>query len=230
MALFLKRYFAILGAICVLTAVVRAQEAGSFQPLTAGDVTVVETAATPRVAVRLQDDGRLSGRLRLTWPTGKVEPADAEIAFLHDGNLVKSAHTDESGQFHVAALEPGQYTAQTSIEQGSTDFSVEVLEFDESASADEMFMDATLTPLPDSVEGNVLADGEIIGEEVIGECVDGECLVEEEIIEEMGACNECCGFDSGGCCGGGGGGGGCGGGLAGLAGLSWAGWIGWNRW
>ena len=57
---------------------------------------VVEPTLVPEIM--LTKTGELSGRLHVVWPTGKVEPADAEITMVRDGQLVGTAHTTTAGR------------------------------------------------------------------------------------------------------------------------------------
>lgn len=197
--------------------------------------------------VRLQNNGKLSGRLQVYYPTGKSEPATATVAFTQSGQLVSSVTTDDMGHFHVEGLEPGDYTATASMGEASTDFQVKVLAFDEHAAPEEMFLEGTLTPIP---AGDMVVDGgcvdcgcdtcggEIISEEFVdsGIIVDEAPMIVDEgfVIDEGMPIADCgCGATpptittgytpSCGTCGGGGGGGGFGGrglrllGIGGLA-------------
>jgi len=134
--------------------------------------------------VRLQDNGKLSGRLQVYYPTGKSEPANAKVAFTQSGQLVSSTRTDDLGHFHVEGLEPGDYTATASLGEASTDFQVKVLAFDENAAPEEMFLEGTLTPIPSDVGGEVIVDG--------GGCVDCGCsdcgggIIQDEVIVNEG--------------------------------------------
>lgn len=135
--------------------------------------------------VRLQDNGKLSGRLQVYYPTGKSEPADAKVAFTQSGQLISSTRTDDMGHFHVEGLEPGDYTATASVGEASTDFQVKVLAFDENAAPEEMFLEGTLTPIPEEiVGGEMIVDG--------GGCVDCGCnscggeIIQEEVIVDEG--------------------------------------------
>jgi hypothetical protein len=187
----------------------------------------VVQAALPNVVVRmvrLMYDGSLQGRVRIIFPTGKTVPANAEIAFKQSGKVLGATKTNGEGIFEVASLPPGRYTATVSIEAGSTDFQVNVLPYDSEANADQMMLNATLTPTPEIVADETLTStcpacgGRLDENGICEEC--GEEVIVEEYVEEMPA--ECCGgFSGGGCCGGGGGGMGLGlVGLAGLAGLA----------
>ena len=176
----------------------------------------VEQVALPNQVVRmvrLMYDGSLQGRVRIIYPTGKTVPADAEIAFNQSEEVLQATKTNGDGMFELASFQPGRYTATVSIEAGSTDFQVDVLPYDTEATADQMLLDATLTPTPEIVaDEKMLSSTPNTGSEIIDE----EVVVEEEYIEPMG--DYCGGFSGGGCCG-------CGGGfgflgLAGLAGLA----------
>ncbi|MEM8680528.1 MAG: carboxypeptidase-like regulatory domain-containing protein [Planctomycetota bacterium] len=164
----------------------------------------------PTAQVHLDQEGSFSGRFRLVWPTGKTEPADAEVRFTAHGNTIESTQTNEdTGHYLVQGLSPGDYVVTASITEGSTDFNVEVLPFDQDAQPEEMFMDATLTPMPEYVEGEILVEDPLCcGEELCG------C----EMYQPA-----CCGFSDS-CCGSGYGGGGGGGSplgwLLGAAGLA----------
>jgi hypothetical protein len=175
--------------------------------------------------VRLKSDGLLEGRVSIIQPTGKRLPANAAVQFARDGVLVNQVKTNETGQFEVAGMKPGAYTATASIEAGSTDFAVNVLPFDKNARPDQMILDATLTPTPELyvgadntcvgcgaiVEGGYVEGGIEGGQLMCADCLAQEVIVSEEIIAEvpcsMGtACATSCGFSGGGgCCGGGGG-------------------------
>ena len=156
--------------------------------------------------VHLQDDGSLAGRLRVFYATGKSEPAEAKISFLQDGNLLDAVETDDMGHFQLAALEPGEYVAKAAISTGTTDFTVNVVEFEEGADPDSMFLDASLTPIPDGqiIEGEIIAGdcgscGEIVSDGYVdsgyveggyieegiigGEIIDGGCGCGEVINE-----------------------------------------------
>lgn len=218
---FMKWFTASAGIVCLLAAVSLGQSEDLLSDFATEDVVqtdnvVVEEAAveTQTVAstsnadilnVRLQNDGKLSGRLQVLYPTGKSEPADAKVAFSQDGGLVDTIRTDESGHFHVQGLEPGQYIATASVGDASTDFQVQVLEFDPNADPDEMFLEGTLTPLPQDelildggFDGGFGGDcggccgcggGEVIsepyygGEEIIGDYVGGD-IIGEPIYDE----------------------------------------------
>lgn len=152
--------------------------------------------------VHLQDDGSLAGRLRVFYATGKSEPAEAKISFLKDGDVVNSVKTDDMGHFQLAALEPGEYVAKAAISTGTTDFAINVVEYQEGIDAEAMFLDATLTPTPDGeiIEGEIIAGdcgscGEIVSEGIVdggyieegivgGEIIDGGCGCGTEIIGE----------------------------------------------
>ncbi len=171
------------------------------------------------INVRLQDNGQLSGRLQVYYPTGKSEPADAKVAFSQQGQLVSSTRTDETGHFHLTGLEPGDYTATASVGEASTDFQVKILAFDENAAPEEMFLEGTLTPIPtDDAGTELIVDTDAANCDSCGEVIDGEFLDEEIIMGEECYVDECMadmgcecapmdsGFSSCGTCGGGGGG------------------------
>ncbi len=192
----------------------------------------VDDAAAPArrdsVDVRLHEDGSLSGRLRVLYTTGKMVPADASVAFIQDDQVVQTAHTEADGSFQVDGLEPGKYVAETAIAEGSTTFHVDVYEHDETADEQDMLMDATLTPTPDFVTGEIVSDGcTSCGGDIISEPLVEETFVEEGVIYDecaLGDCGmecgtSCDGFSGGGCCGGGGGGGFG----AGAVGVGWSG-------
>ena len=173
----------------------------------------------PSVQVHLDDDGSLSGRFRLVWPTGKTEPADAEVRFASQGSPIESTQTNgDTGHFLVEGLTPGDYVATAAIAEGSADFNVEVLPFDEEAQPKEMFMDATLTPMPEHVEGQIVVEDvpcKKCGDSLVGGYCDECGEFQEEWIDPCGeqlcGCEmyqpACCGFSDS-CCGGGYGGGG----------------------
>ncbi|MCA9184737.1 MAG: carboxypeptidase regulatory-like domain-containing protein [Planctomycetales bacterium] len=178
--------------------------------------------------VRLTSEGSVDGRIRVTYPTGKTEPLGAKVSFAKNGEVVESTETDESGRFRLAGLNPGDYVATADAMTGThADFDVRVLPFNEGALAEEMFLDATLTPLPGYVgEGCATCGEEVIVDEVV---MDGGEFCGEAIVEDyamaapMGIAGDCgatCGggFAGGGCCGGARGFGWLG--LAGLAGLA----------
>ena len=207
---FLKWFTASAGIACLFAAVSFGQSQDLLSDFATDDVVqsdnvVVEeaavetqTAASSNILnVRLQNDGKLSGRLQVLYPTGKSEPADAKVAFSHDGDLVDTIRTDESGHFHVEGLAPGQYIATASVGDASTDFQVQVLEFDPNADPDEMFLEGTLTPLPqdgmivdggcggccDGGCGEVISEPYYGGEEIIGDYVGGD-IIGEPMIDE----------------------------------------------
>jgi hypothetical protein len=163
--------------------------------------------------VVLRENGDFAGRVRLVWPTGKMEPADASVTILRGEEAVGEAQTSANGQFQLAGLEPGEYIARATIAEGSKDFQVAVLPHRTDATASEMYFDATLTPLPDMVDGAILTDS-CGGCGVCDECLATEVVAEEVPLEQcgppmpcmMGApCGTSCGgFAGGGCCGGGG--------------------------
>ena len=196
--------------------------------------------------VRLQSDGKLEGRVSIIQATGKRLPADAQLKFQRDGELVEEATTNQDGQFEVVGIDPGTYVATASIENGSTDFSVNVLPYDANAEPDQMILDATLTPTPElyvdegigsacsSCGGEVImdqgiVDGGYIEEGIIGggevfcdSCMGGEIIADQYIGEEIIASAPCSmGATCGTSCGGGfaSSGGCCGGG--GGRGLGW---------
>ena len=128
---------------------------------------------------------------------------------------------------------PGKYVATASIQEGSTDFDVEVLPHDEDAQPREMFMDATLTPMPEYVEGDIVVETATCsscGGELVGGYCDACGLFHDELVDPCGCgedpccCEEMyppmCGGFGGGCCGGGYAGGGGLGWLLGAAGLA----------
>ena len=185
--------------------------------------TNTSATAADILNVRLQNDGKLSGRLLVLYPTGKSEPADAKVAFSRDGAMVETSRTDESGHFHVAGLQPGEYIATASVGEASTDFQVRILEFDPNADPDEMFLEGTLTPLP---QGDVMVDGGLVegalagdcgdcggviaeplyGDEVVGDFVGGD-IISEPIMDggfvmDGGCMDGACGYATDmGCCG-----------------------------
>ena len=201
------------------------------------DAMATDAAEVKILNVRLQDNGNLSGRLQVYYPTGKSEPADAKVAFTQSGQLVSSTRTDDMGHFHVEGLEPGDYTATASVGEASTDFQVKVLAFDENAAPEEMFLEGTLTPVPEEIMGGeMIVDGgacvDCGCENCGGEIMEGEVIVDEGIVYDEGFVDECTtcgeeviveetftpdmgcgcttpdsGFSSCGTCGGGGGGG-----------------------
>ena len=147
--------------------------------------------------VHLQDDGSLAGRLRVFYATGKSEPAAAKITFLQDGTLVDAAQTDGNGHFQLASLEPGEYVAKAAISTGTTDFTINVVEFQEGVDPEAMFLDATLTPTPDGeiIEGDVIAGdcgscGEIVSEGIVDAGYVDEGIVGGEIIAGDCGCGE----------------------------------------
>ncbi len=146
---------ACLGIVCLMTTFATAQVSDSVFGALDGDVpsdviAPVEQAEPVEASleVRLQNDGKLSGRLQMAYPTGKVEPADAKVSFKQDGDLLETVRTDESGHFHLTGLVPGDYVATATVGESSTDFHVSVLAFDPAADPDEMFLEGTLTPVP----------------------------------------------------------------------------------
>ncbi len=192
----------------------------------AADVGSDASAELVRV-VRLKSDGKLEGRISIIQPTGKRLPANAQVKFQRDGQLVEEAVTDKDGQFEVQGIDPGSYTATASIDAGSTDFTVSVLPFDANAGPDQMILDATLTPTPelyveDSIgsactncgevidgvytDGGYIDGGIVDGGMVCDSCMGGE-IIGEEIVSMGAPCGSTCGGFSGGggCCGGGGG-------------------------
>ena len=199
---FLKWLTACAGMICLCSAASFSQTddlLSDFAPdVVQSDNIVVEAESVAKPAapqtttsnssilnVRLQNDGKLSGRLQMLYPTGKSEPADAKVAFSRDGDLVESIRTDDTGHFHVAGLQPGEYIATASVGEASTDFQVRILEFDPNADPDEMFLEGTLTPLP---QGDVMVDGGFVdGGGVIGDCGDcgGDIIAEPYYGEEV---------------------------------------------
>ena len=174
--------------------------------------------------VRIKQDGTLQGRVSIIQATGKRLPADAQVKIAQAGKVVGETKTNADGEFEFAGVEPGSYEATATIEAGSTDFSVNVLPYDENAAPDQMLLDATLTPTPEllpeatcvgcGAKIDSAVDGYVDGGVVAGDLYCDGCLAEEVIIDEgyvaapcaMGA--TCCssgGFAGGGCCGGGGG-------------------------
>ena len=211
MTQFLSRYFAILAIACMTTAMVQAEEVDSSAAEQASvsvsiDDSEIDAELSPSVAktdkntlqVNLQSDGVLSGRLRVNYTTGKMEPADAVVSFVRDDEMMETTHTDDSGHFNVDGLTPGEYTARVSIDEGSTAFYVTVAEYDADAEAESMFMDATLTPTPDYVTGEIIsgdmvADGTCLGDECMGcETCGGEII--EEGIVDAGCADGSCGY------------------------------------
>lgn len=210
---FFKWLTASAGILCLLSAVTFGQSDDLLSDFATEDVvqsdsvvvedtsvetqTVNSSSESNILNVRLQNDGKLSGRLQVLYPTGKSEPADAKVAFSHDGDLVDTIRTDESGHFHVQGLEPGQYIATASVGDASTDFQVQVLEFDPNADPDEMFLEGTLTPLPqdgmivdggcggccDCGGGEVISEPYYGGEEIVGDYYGGD-IIGEPIIDE----------------------------------------------
>lgn len=150
------------------------------------DALANESTDVEILNVRLQDNGKLSGRLQVFYPTGKSEPADAKVAFTQSGQLIGSATTDDMGHFHVEGLEPGDYTATASVGEATTDFQVKVLAFDSNAAPEEMFLEGTLTPLP---EGEVIVDGGCVDcgcPDCGGGVIEGEVIVDEGIVYDEG--------------------------------------------
>ena len=122
--------------------------------VTSENLAVVIGSGEPDVAgatVRLQEDGELIGRVRLVYATGKSFPVDAELTFSGEQGVVQKATTDERGIFHVANLNAGRYVATAAIAQGSANFRVNLLPYDEEAMPGEMFLDASLSPTPEIV-------------------------------------------------------------------------------
>lgn len=151
--------------------------------------------------VRLKSDGKLSGRVSIIQATGKRLPADAQLKFQRDGELVEEATTNEDGQFEVVGIDPGTYVATASIDSGSTDFSVNVLPYDANAEPEQMMLDATLTPTPEmyydegigsacsNCGGEVIMDQGIVdGGYVDGGYVDGGIIGGGEVV-----CDSCMG-------------------------------------
>jgi hypothetical protein len=177
--------------------------------------------------VVLRENGDFAGRVRLVWPTGKMEPADAAVTILRGEEAVGETRTSENGQFQLAGLEPGDYVARATIAEGSKDFQVAVLPHRTDATPSEMYFDATLTPLPNMVDGAILTDS-CGGCGVCDDCLATEIVAEEVPLEQCGPPMPCMmGAPCGTSCGGGFAGGGCCGagwlplaGLAGLAGLA----------
>ncbi|HEY6562925.1 MAG TPA: carboxypeptidase-like regulatory domain-containing protein [Pirellulaceae bacterium] len=196
------------------------------------DDAAADPAPVLEPEIMLRESGEFAGRVRVIWPTGKIQPANAEVSFLREGEIIGSAHTDEIGHFQLTGLEPGKYVARASIPEGAKDFEIAVVQHVPEALPSQMFMDATLTPMPDAMGGEILADTcggcgmceDCLATEVIAPM--DECMVEPYQECMMGApcassCgSDCCGFSGGGCCGGGGMGLGALAGLAGLAGLA----------
>lgn len=113
----------------------------------------------PELTVRLQNDGALAGRLQVFYPTGKSQPAEASVRFMKDGSLAGRTTTDAEGRFQLTGLQPGEYLAQATVGADTTDFNVNVLEFDPSADQAEMVLEGTLTPVP---QGEMILDGGIV--------------------------------------------------------------------
>jgi hypothetical protein len=214
--------------------------------------SAVDTAAVLKkdlpvraVTVRLQEDGLLVGRVRLVYATGKTLPANVDLSFVGTRGDVQATSTGETGSFYVDDLQPGRYVATAALENGSTEFRVNVLPFDEDALPGEMFLDASLSPTPEllpvvdrGVDQPIAVDqSSMVCSECGQTCNFPECggaicedcgeLVCGECMEEV-PCDTCnapqmacgCGGGGGGCCGGGGGGGGGFGGFLGAAGLA----------
>ena len=244
-----RTYIGSLLVVLTLIGVVPAQDSLVEDSLDLTDVivdvenSVADTTAAPVAdnsadvvrVVRLKSDGQLAGRVSIIQATGKRLPADAQLKFQRDGQVVEEARTNADGQFEVTGVEPGNYVATASIESGSTDFSVSVLPYDANAEPEQMMLDATLTPTPElyvdegaacsNCGGEVIVDQGIIdggyveggiiggGEMLCDSCMGGEIIADEFITEEIIATGPCSmgsvcggGFSSGGgCCGGGGG-------------------------
>lgn len=101
-------------------------------------------SGVPFYIVRLHVDANLVGRVRLSRNPGKPTPVNADIAFFHEGSLVDSTHTNESGYFQLTNLTPGDYTATIVTRGGSTEIGVKVRPFDEDATPEEMLLDLIL--------------------------------------------------------------------------------------
>jgi hypothetical protein len=179
--------------------------------------------------VRLQDNGLLTGRLRIKYPTGKSDPAAAKVVLEQKGKKIDWTQTDESGQFELSGVKEGVYIAKATIDTGEAAFNVRVLPFDAKADEGEMLLDATLTPTPEVIyDAGFVDSGALPGMCPGCDGCDSCGMVVEEYVEPMmDPCAMGCqvaapcggGFSGGGCCGGGGGFG-RGLGLLGLGGLA----------
>jgi hypothetical protein len=132
----------------------------------------------PELTVRLQNDGLLAGRLQVFYPTGKSQPAEASVRFSQNGTLAGTAATDAEGRFQLTGLNPGEYLAQATVGNDTTDFNVNVLAFDPSADASEMVLEGTLTPIP---QGEMIVDGGMVGDVGCSSC--GGEVISEPIMD-----------------------------------------------
>jgi len=191
-----------------------------------------ETGPGRLMKVCLQSDGHLEERVCVRYPTGREQLiGDAHLQFTADDRVVTEVRTDDTGQFVVADLAPGEYIATAALDSGLAEFTVRVAAYNESAHPGEMFLDATFSPTPELLPPETIVGvGELVCFECGKSCSFPECggaICEDcgeyicgECMEEIVPC-DICQEPPAACCGGCGGGGGGGGGLGwlGLAGL-----------
>jgi hypothetical protein len=84
------------------------QETGELtKPASTAEAVVEKTTEAEKIAVTLDEEGKLNGNVFLK--NEEKQPVDAKITLSHDGVVVDTVEANEEGVFSFASIEPGSY-------------------------------------------------------------------------------------------------------------------------
>lgn len=93
----------------------------------AADDLSAAAAAYQRHEYALQADGNLLGKVHTIDSVGSVTPARVRLTFVHNGQVVGRAQSDEQGTFQASGLSPGYYSVVAAGQSGFSAVAVRIL-------------------------------------------------------------------------------------------------------